>query len=76
MSLNKMMRRVAMVAGVGVLFLTNACGTVTVRQSKPIEINVRIDIYEHAEQVAENLAKPLHKATSSITPCALCPSRS
>lgn len=39
----------------------SACATVTVKQEKPIEINVRVDLYEHAEQVVDDLITPLPK---------------
>ena len=38
-----------------------SCASVTVKQDKPIEINVRVDIYEHAESVVDELTKPLPK---------------
>ncbi len=39
------------------------CATVTVKQEKPIEIKVRVDIYEHAEQVVDDLTTPLPKGS-------------
>ena len=41
--------------------ILSSCASVTVKQDKPIEINVRVDIYEHAESVVDELTKPLPK---------------
>ena len=49
------------ICGAGALALTAGCATVTVKQEKPIEINVRVDIYDHAEKVVDDLTKPLFK---------------